>query len=147
MGKTASIDFLLGYRNTDIVTTINNLIKAGWSLSNGFDNITYLPLNDKDDYNWTSMPLEDSNDFFEVAQKKEREKEVVGVIMTIKGTIIGGEFLFFNKENLSININFNRKKLEFCEVTDINWYLEKIYPILDKIELGIEEVHFKESAI
>ncbi|MNK75985.1 hypothetical protein D3C87_955400 [compost metagenome] len=101
-------------------------------------NVVYLPLGDIDEYNWTKDPI-DWSTLISIIKTKENQNEHIGIDLTWRETGIGGQFLFWSKGNLSINLNINRKKIDGCQfdITDFSWYLDKIVPALKALEIEV----------
>ncbi len=147
MSISASIDVKLASQksNVESVIIIKKLIDFGWSYCNS-GKIMYLPLGDNDDYDWRIIDEIDEVDLFNVLDQKRNMGETIGIMMTWKNTGVGGDFLFWTDGSISINLTINRKTIESngIEITDINWYLQKILPCFAKdyiIELYTYEEH------
>ena len=150
MSLAASIDVKL-VKNKDskfsIIEIIENLIDNGWNMNdNGV--ITFLPLNDDDSYNWQRESISKEG-AMSLLRKKELNNEVVGIALTWKNTNTGGTFLFWNYSSFSLNISINRKVLKIDEanttITDVNWYLSRLLPILNRGNFRVESFSYEEN--
>ena len=108
--------------------------------------IHYLPLGDKDVFNWQKDTISES-DFFEIVRKKEQENEIIGITMTWATSQIGIDLLIYNNYQLNIGLNTNRQHLNIrnLKVTDINWYLEKILAIFDNYHMLLTHLSFTQD--
>ena len=133
MSMSVSIDICLneeGEKRISAIEIIQILVDFGWTLShNGC--VGYLPLGDKDDYNWLEEKMSITT-LVDILKAKQDADEIIGVSMSWKNTEIGGSFLFWPKDNLhtfSMNLDGNRKKIRLdsnYEITDFQWYLSKL---------------------
>ena len=142
MSISATINIHLIKRKIQCTSTldvIKGLVNSGWSLTH--DKYTsYLPLGDKDDFDWQS---EENMDFASITRlilAKKASGELVGLILTWKATGIGGVFLFRSDESFSMGISINRQKIVLKNnyvITDFQWYLERLLPPLNDA-FGVE---------
>lgn len=125
-----------------ILSVIQLLLSFGWCFNDG-GAITYLPIGDNDDFDWQRAEITD-NTLLEILREKEKLGELIGVTMTWESSSIGGEFLFYSDGIISLNLSINRKKIKKHGYTDINWYIEKIIPVLNKGRMRIESFSYSE---
>lgn len=145
MSVSANIDLRLAFPNkpeTFMMTDIQLLLSFGWSFNDG-GTATYLPVGDNDNFDWQRVAISDAN-LLDILWKKEKSGELMGVAMTWQNTGIGGEFLFFQDGLISLNLSINRKKIKGYKYTDINWYIERIFPALNKDQTRIESFSYSE---
>lgn len=140
MSISAGISIRLsdGNRSKSAVNIIKVLIDSGWNLfHDGY--ISYLPIGDKDDFDWQAKKAMSFEKLTKIIEIKEKTEEVVGVIMTWQNTDIGGTLLFWPEDSLNtfaMNITINRKKTKLAddyEITDFQWYLPKLLTPLNKV--------------
>jgi hypothetical protein len=143
MSNSATIDIniLLNDSPINVVEIINKLIDFGWSLNDN-GQISYLPLGDNDDFNWIRENISKEK-LMNILIKKESQNELIGIAMTWNTSEIGGEFLFWGRGEISINLNIN-KKLQNNLFTDVNWYLEKLIIAFIDMGLKIEKYTYQE---
>lgn len=130
MSIKSTID--ISYKNMDLakenpVSVLKSLLKAGWDFKTK-DGISYIPLSDSDEFNWTSSNINES-DLFRIIDTKINRNEIVGVELKYGDSNIGGELLFFSNKKLSLSLSINRVKLESNQMilcTNFNWYLERL---------------------
>ncbi|MFC1894870.1 hypothetical protein ACFLYH_02880 [Candidatus Dependentiae bacterium] len=140
MSVSASIDIILseyGKDNQYAIEIIKVLMEFGWVLSHdGY--VGYLPLGDKDDFDWQEKEISIER-LTGILKSKQDAGEIVGITMSWKDTEIGGDFLFWPKDNLhtfSMNMDGNRRIIKLdsdYEVTDFQWYLPKLLLPLNKV--------------
>lgn len=143
MSVSATLDIELFEGNIDSVEIIECLLRNGWRIEDN-GNKVYLPINDDDMFNWQSEDIITDYEVIEILRKKNSINEVLGVSLSWLDTNIGGEFLV--RQDLSISMSLsNNRQLNSYGVTDFDWYLSKIVPILNKRELNIESISFFQS--
>jgi hypothetical protein len=125
-----------------LVKLINAFATIHWTPENQKGNIVYLQLGDIDDYEWKEHQMDKCNMLNLFRQKLERN-EHVGIELTKKPHFIGGDFLFYINNSLSIDLSVNRKMTD-DGLTDINWYLREIYHVIKLAGFGIEGISFNE---
>lgn len=148
MSVSSYLDIILVKTDNEKFSTlelIKNFLKYGWILEYDSE-MTYLPVGDINDFNWISekMKLET---LVAILKEKESKGEFLGVCMTWKDTKIGGSFLIYDSGKISISLIIDRKTFlteNNFKITDINWYLMKILPILDKKNFVIESFSYEE---
>ena len=121
------------------LTVLKTLMNAGWTL-NDQGKISYLPLGDKDDFDWHIQENLSFEELKGILTAKEKAKEAIGVIVTWQDTGIGGTVMFRLDNNLSFGLDINRKEILLQNnyaVTDFQWYLEKLLPPLNDA-FGVE---------
>lgn len=108
---------------------IDTLLQGGWTINNK-NQVTFLPLNDNDMFDWTTTDMH-KDDFMLLLQKKEKQGEVVGVAIFWQNTDIGGHLLFHSNQEISFMLDTNIQYIdEETKIPDFNWYVEKIIPTL-----------------
>ncbi len=145
MSITASIDIKLSCKEQKIMTSqeiLKRFINNGWAVKNN-DKILYLPLGDDDMFEWLD-DLVNESELFEIIAKKEQANEIIGVGLTWRDTNIGGTILIYPNFDLTINLTINRRKL-FNDITDVNWYLEKIISCFDNSAVDVESFSFSQG--
>jgi predicted RNase H-like nuclease len=126
-------------QNISSVQVIKLLIDSGWRMNNE-GGICYLPLGDKDAFDWKADLLSE-NDFFDLVLKKEDANEVVGVDLFWADTEVGVILLMHGNNKFSFGADIYRKTLA-GNITDVNWYLERIIPHLNNDSFVIENFQF-----
>lgn len=128
------------YKSIDI---INVLIASGWKLKDKTNKISYLPIGDKDDYNWQSDVIS-KDTLREILIKKEAMGELIGVILYWKESDIGIIIIIDRTNEIIIDLSINRKTLGNKKkgLTDVNWYIENIIEHFILHEYKIERFIF-----
>jgi len=100
--------------------------------------IGYIPLGDKDVFEWQEKEISIKT-LTDILKAKQDANEIIGITMSWKDTGIGGDFLFWPKNELltfSMNINGTRQTIELesdYKITDFQWYLPKLLMSLNKV--------------
>jgi len=142
MSQSTSIDFqfkkIIPFNP---VIIIEALLESGWSY-NDYEKISYLPLGDDDLFDWQWENINNWYKVKEIITQKCDKKEMIGICLVWQTSLIGGQFLFETKESqFLINLTINRKRIKGLKwATDFTWYLEKLLPPLEKINLQILEI-------
>lgn len=98
----------------------------GWCCNDN-NIISYLPLGDNDKYDWKTEGIDNWNFVSSIIEKKILANEMVGISLTWKGSVIGGEFLFDASGSfLNIGLSINRKLISDSNDTDFKWYIERL---------------------
>ncbi len=158
MSISASIDFRVIQSNTGKfitpIKTLEILMEYGWSLQRD-RYVYYLPLGKDDPFDCISEVISIES-LLKILRKKETQSELIVVSSTWKDTNIGGSlFLYDEKKALEDSINTpigfsidgSRKKIGIGsanEMTDVNWYLEKLLPVFNKNGMYIEYFEYSE---
>lgn len=128
---------------TDI---IKMLLDNGWTLNDN-GGISYLPIGDNYDFDWIMQSQILSTELMQILTEKEKQKELIGVVLTWQNTNIGGSFLFYNSNIISAILNVDRKILHGLndfKMTDANWYVSRLIPIFYKNNVLIKSFTFEE---
>ena len=142
MSVSASLNITLASRDNQPLSSrkiIDSLLNSEWCLVNN-NKIYYLPLGDDDDFDWQENQITKDN-FFEIVKQKEDTKEIIGVGLTWANTDIGVILLIHTNYQLSFSLTVNRKKLQ-GNITNFNWYLEKILPCFETSFMTVENFSF-----
>jgi hypothetical protein len=147
MSHAAGINITISSSTKSILELIEVFLNNGWSIKD-HGHISYLPLGDEDAFNWQHIAIAAWPKIVEVLKQKEKNRELIGLVMTWKDANIGGEFLFFPDGQLvAVSWSVNRKALERCtDFTDHSWYLTRILAPLLKEGVVIESVQCYDSA-
>jgi hypothetical protein len=147
MSHAAGINITISSSTKSILELIEVFLNNGWSVKD-HGHISYLPLGDKDAFNWQHIAIAAWPKIVEILKQKEKNRELIGLVMTWKDANIGGEFLFFpDGQLLAVSWSVNRKALKHCaDFTDHSWYLTRILAPLLKAGIVIESVQCYDSA-
>jgi hypothetical protein len=146
MSHVAGINISMSSNTKSTIELIEILLNNGWSVKD-HGHISYLPLGDKDTFNWQHAAIPSWPKIVETLKQKEKNRETIGLVMTWKDVNIGGEFLFFpDGRQLAISWSVNRRTLKHCaDFTDHSWYLSRILMPLLKECIVIESVRCYDS--
>lgn len=158
MSISASFGFRVVDVNSRIVASplkvIDLLSQNGWRLLNdGY--VSYLPIGDNDNFNWTGNKIS-VDELMRILEQKEKNKELIGIRMIWQDTEIGGDFLLWDKDvannekiftPISFVLDGNRKlipNIEPFKITDVNWYLTKLLPAFNQGATVVEHFTYEE---
>ena len=146
MSHAAGINISMSSKTKSTIELIEILLNNGWSVKDQ-GHISYLPLGDEDAFNWQHVAIPSWPKIVEILKQKEKNCEMIGLVMTWKDANIGGEFLFFpDGRQLAISWSVNRRTLKHCaDFTDHSWYLSRILTPLLKECIVIESVQCYDS--
>ncbi|MBE7682941.1 hypothetical protein [Paenibacillus sp. P13VS] len=121
---------------------LQKLEEFGWSYSD-HGKVTFLPIGDVDDFDWQHecIPLEE---LFKILAEKDKQKELIGVVMTWRDTNIGGTFLVRENGTIIMSPDIKRRILNvesYNKITDINWYMTKLVPVFGPL---LESISYEE---
>ena len=141
MSHAAGINISMSPNTKSTIELIEILLNNGWSVKD-HGHISYLPPGDEDAFNWQHIAIAAWPKIVEILKQKEKNREMIGLVMTWKDVNIGGEFLFFpDGQQLAISWSVNRRTLKHCaDFTDHSWYLSRILTPLLKECIVIESV-------
>jgi hypothetical protein len=147
MSISASIDLkLISKSNSNFSSkqVINEMVAKGWKIEKN-NKIFYLPLGDDNLYDWQEKNSKDI-DIWRIISQKETLQEVIGINLYWRDTDIGLSTLIFNNTEISFSISINRVKINLAEfdITDINWYLERILPCFTN-GISIQKITFNQD--
>jgi len=145
MSALASIDVTIEKRGSESITAVEILellTKQGWNINNN-GNTLYLPLGDDDDFDWQEAVI-NKEELFSIIVQKEEQQEIIGIGLTWENTDIGGTLLIHSNNLLSFSLTINRKVLS-NNITDVNWYLERILPCFETNLITVERFAFAQD--
>ena len=149
MSTSAYITWTIHKKSQQItwVEIIQFVLSKGWNL-NVYGQMSYLPLDDNDMYNWQHEQINEEK-LFKILSDKDGLKEPLGVSITWKDSNIGGELLTLSDIEIMFSIAINRKTIPLTEeevITDVNWYLLNFNSIFSQIkDIVIISTNFSES--
>ena len=121
---------------------LSALLSDGWVLDD-LGSITYLSPGDED-FDWTSRGHDARDQVERDLQQRARQGEVLGVVLSLRETDIGGTFLFYSDGRVTFSPIVNRV-LRADGTTDADWYLSRLLPPIRAI-VPVQEVRWSESA-
>ncbi len=127
----------------DAVSVIKALSDYGWELTDG-ECIGYLPLGDKDNFDWKFVPLEMKNTVLDELRKKQDASEVIGVMVKYKSTKFGANLLYLPKEN---QISFSLTESTELEngINDFKFYEKKLLQWIRGEKIKFDSIHFTQT--
>lgn len=143
MSRSASIDIQVAAVVRQVTQLLRALIESGWSLDD-HGVISFLPLGDDGDYEWTSAPHAELERVLSLIDEKEAAGEEIGVGLTWKDGGSGGE-LRIAGNTLFFSPTIDRRELPNGQgFTDVGWYLQRFLPALTRAGLAVEAVRWAE---
>jgi len=116
---------------------ISAMLAGGWR-ADDHGQICYLPLGDRDDYDWQAKPLAESPRVLVELTGKDRAGEVLGLTVLWADTNVGGQLLYWTDGRLTLLVEINRRTLD-GRVTDVSWYLAKLLPCIAAVPGAVIE--------
>ena len=152
MSVSASIEIFLTQNqnlvlNTPLCEIVKMFLGMGWTYE--YEEITnILPIGHKNEFSWPGFKLS-SSEFWDILYKKEELGELIGISLSWQKTEIGGQFLLDSKVSNELVVTilpvYDRQKKKEYDLTDFDWYLEKIIPAIDLEIFYIQKVVFIET--
>lgn len=112
------------------VQVVQLFARHGWTWCDAAGQVFYLPLHDVDTYDWQLQAISDIS-LFAMLELKQQAGEVVGLSMYWQNSDIGADFVFFAPDQLSLCLAINRQQLPNSRLTDYDWYIPRLLPVLD----------------
>ena len=141
MSTLVTLDFQTNNpKNLSRPSIVKSLLTAGWSFD--YEGAAFLLPLGGDEYDWTRQEIDEKELFFHL-ERKVKSGEVIGLTLTWKQTMIGGEFLLKTDDSISMNLSINLR-MTSSKIVDINWYLERLVPVLRQAGLEIICTEFQE---
>lgn len=148
MGREASFEMnCSGFSGsvTDLIKLLNSL---GWSYYDDDNHAEYLPVGDRDSFDWQMDEITESG-LYAIFDRKLQRGETVGLVMYYRHTARGITLLASDTGEIHIIPNINRKTItddDEDSVTDVNWYAERIFQKLLWYDCGMTDFRFEEFA-
>lgn len=146
MSRSSSIDIRFYAPNQSCYEILQLWLDSDWHL-NDFGNISFLPVGDDGSFEWVNLPYHEDNLTYvlDVLRTKQSLNELLGIHLQWKKTEIGGIFLLYPDKTFSFIANINRRILpDLMQITDVNWYLDKLLTPLLASDIKIETVTWSE---
>lgn len=144
MSTSSTLDIYFSNKSIDTFQVFTALRLGGWTPV--FENeIVYLPLNDNDEFNWTSASSSEEIKVEMELKRKSEVGEMLGITLVWQDSMCGGEFLIFPGGKVSINLSLNRRPIaQFERSTDISWYVNAILISLRDSPFQVESIVWRE---
>lgn len=160
MSVDASINLRIVYASSRKVVsptqTLEILISNGWNIVSRDGYVFYkLPQANEDLSDWEINKM-DLSSLMKIFKQKEQAGELIGVRALWQETLIGGEVLLWQQEemlkkgihtSMSFLLTSERKLLiadNNSKITDVNWYLTKLLPIFNQGDTLVEYFTYEE---
>lgn len=144
MSKSAWIDITFYPPYPHPLDILMSLLTSGWKLQNGKGETTYLPLGDREQYDWCTQSIT-VPEVLATLRRKTECGERVGVAMYWQDTEVGVTFLSFPPDTISLGLSYHTIRLDSEDryaVADVSWYLKRTV-MMDDIKKKVERVSFQ----
>lgn len=139
VGAFLKVRLAAGMSSMDVLEA---LLAGEWVLDD-LGSITYLPPVDED-FDWTSRHQDARESVEQELHERARQGGVLGVVLSIRGTSIGGTFLIYSDGRVTFSPIVNRVTSS-NGTTDAEWYLSRLLPPLQAC-FDVDEVRWVESS-
>jgi hypothetical protein len=146
MGREASFELNCSRFSDNILDIIKLLNSFGWTYYDEDHHAEYLPLGDRDNFDWQMGEMTEG-DLYAIIDLKQQRCETVGLVMYYRDTDYGITLLAAGTDDISIIPNINRKTLDEDDrdsVTDVSWYAERIIQKLIWYNCEVDSFQFEE---
>ena len=145
MGREASFALNCSGFSGSVTDFIRLLTSLGWSCYDGDNHAEYLPVGDKDSFDWQMGEITESG-LYAIFDQKWQAGETVGVVLYYRDTEYGVTLLSADVSEILIIPNINRRTLDDDEdsMTDVNWYAERLFQKLLWYNCGMTDFQFEE---
>lgn len=146
MAKEASMELDCS-RYSDRISEIVELFgMIGWGIYDEEDSVEYLPLGDRDDYNWQMGVALSEGELYSLIGRKQEHGEMAGVVLYYHESDIGITLLAENTREIMLMLNINRVTIddELHDITDVGWYTERIVHKLIRSGCPVDDFKYEE---
>lgn len=146
MGREASFELNCSSYSDNVLDIIQLLGSFGWTYYDEDEHAEYLPVGDRDNYDWQIGEIPEG-ELYGIMQHKLERGEAVGLVMYYRDTDRGITLLASDTSEILIMPNINRKTLvedDSYSVTDVSWYAERIIQKLLWYNCKVDSFHFEE---
>ncbi len=147
MGREASFELNCSRFSDNLLDIIKLLNSFGWTYYDEDEHAEYLPVGDRDSFDWQMGEITEG-DLYAIIDRKQQRGETVGLVMYYRDTEYGITLLAANTSEISIMPNINRKTLDEDDdtdsVTDVSWYAERIIQKLIWYNCDVDSFKFEE---
>lgn len=147
MGREASFELNCSRFSDNLLDIIKLLNSFGWTYYDEDENAEYLPVGDRDSFDWQMGEITEG-DLYAIIDRKQQRGETVGLVMYYRDTEYGITLLAADTSEISIMPNINRKTLDEDDdtdsVTDVSWYAERIIQKLIWYNCDVDSFKFEE---
>ena len=145
MGREASFELNCSGFSGSVTDFIRLLTSLGWFCYDGDNHAEYLPVGDKDSFDWQMGEITESG-LYAIFDQKWQAGETVGVVLYYRDTEYGVTLLSADVSEILIIPNINRRTLDDDEdsMTDVNWYAERLFQKLLWYNCGMTDFQFEE---
>lgn len=145
MGREALITINCERYSKRIIDIVDLLFQIGWCSRNKKGAVEYLPVGDKDEYNWQEQQISD-DEVNLIINKKQDENEMVGLALYYQNSIEGLILLAKNTKEIMLDLDINRRKMgeDRDAITDIGWYFDNLIQKIIERGCSIDSIQFED---
>ena len=145
MGREASFELNCSDFSGSVTDFIKILNSLGWSYYDSDNHAEYLPLGDRDSFDWEIGEMTESG-LYALFDRKLQAGETVGLVLYYRDTEHGVTLLAADISEILIIPNINRKTLDddHDSMTDVSWYAERLFQKLLWYDCGMTNFQFEE---
>lgn len=146
MGREASFELNCSAFPGSLLDFIKLLGSLGWSIYDDAHHAEYLPVGDRDAFDWQMDEITESG-LYSILERKLQRGETVGLVLYYRDTGHGVTLLAADTSEILIIPNINRKTLvddDEDSMTDVSWYSERLLQKLLWYNCGMTGFRYEE---
>ncbi len=145
MAREALLELNCSRYSEKIIDIINLLCKVGWAYVSGDGKVEYLPIGDKDDFDWEKDVLSEI-ELKKLVNTKQQLNEKIGLVLYYGQTDVGILLLADDTKSILICMSINRKTIQNTRtsITDIGWYFTNIVKQMENEGCCIDYIRFED---
>lgn len=145
MAREALLELNCSRYSENVIDIINLLCKVGWTYVSGDGKVEYLPIGDKDDFDWKKDVLSEG-ELKKLVNTKQQLNEKIGLVLYYGQTDVGILLLADDTKSILICMSINRKTIQNTRtsITDIGWYFANIVKQMENEGCCIDYIRFED---
>ena len=145
MAREALLELNCSRYSENVIDIINLLCKVGWTYVSGDGKVEYLPIGDKDDFDWEKDVLSEI-ELKKLVNTKQQLNEKIGLALYYGQTDVGILLLADDTKSILICMSINRKTIQNTKtsITDIGWYFTNIVKQMENEGCCIDYIRFED---
>ncbi len=145
MAREALLELNCSRYSENVIDIIKLLCKVGWAYVSDDGKVEYLPIGDKDDFDWEKDVLSEI-ELKKLVNTKQQLNEKIGLVLYYGQTDVGILLLADNTKSILICMSINRKTIQNTRtsITDIGWYFTNIVKQMENEGCCIDYIRFED---
>lgn len=145
MAREALLELNCSRYSEKVIDIINLLCKVGWTYVSDDGKVEYLPIGDKDDFDWKKDVLSEG-ELKKLVNTKQQLNEKIGLALYYEQTDIGILLLADDTKSILLCMSINRKTTQNARtsITDIGWYFTNIVKQIENEGGCIDYIRFED---